>query len=84
MSKAANLIEGKSNPTEDAKERLKNARSEIASIIRKKSLYDGINSDESDISEGDIPMKKRKKTHSKSKKKLSKKKGKKYNLYKDF
>ena len=69
----SNLIEGKEDPLEGAKERLQETRKEIANTIRKRKIIPI-------ESKSDIVKPKRKKKEAK----IKKRKKKKYNLFEDF
>ena len=73
---AANLLEGKENPFDDAKDRLQETRKDIADTIRKRKIIDV----STDIPS---PKKKRKKQNVK-KVALKNKKKKRYNIFEDF
>ena len=79
---ASNLIEGKGDALEIAKERLRSTIKELADILRKRNPYNNESESISD-EESIIPLKK-KKTVKARKKKVSSKKRKKFSLFKEL
>ena len=69
----SNLIEGKENPLEEAKDRLQETRKEIANIIRKRKIVP-------EARKTNVPKPKKKRREVK----INTRKRKKYNLFQDF